>query len=76
MENNPKTNLLMHMVAQEATYDFVSNEYTDKITNEIMDYLRIKLSINPQSDKDDLIYGQIWMMIKLHNTKTQSKLNK
>ena len=76
MENNPSTNILMHMVALEATYDFVSNEYTDQLTNEIMDYLRNKLSINPQSDKDDLIYGQIWMMIKLHNTKTQSQLNK
>ena len=76
MENNPKSNMLMSMVAQEATFDFVSNEYTDELTNEIMDYLRSKLSINPQSDKDDLIYGQIWMMIKLHNTKTQSQIKR
>ena len=67
---------LLDIAALESTYAFTNNDYTDKLTNEIMDYLRHKLSINPQSDKDDMIYGHIWMTISLHNNKIKSNINK
>ena len=67
---------LLDLVALESTYAFTNNEYTDELTNEIMDYLRHKLSINPQSDKDDMIYSQVWMTINLHNKKVKANINK
>tara|TARA_R100001082_G_scaffold22073_1_gene10641 strand:- start:750 stop:971 length:222 start_codon:yes stop_codon:yes gene_type:complete len=67
---------LLDLVAIESTYAFTNNEYTDELTNEIMDYLRNKLNINPNSDKDDMIYSQIWMTISLHNNKIRTNLNK
>ena len=73
MEDNK---LLLDLVAVESTYAFTNNDYTDKLTNEIMDYLRSKLNINPNSDKDDIIYSQIWMTISLHNNKIRSNINK
>jgi|TARA_R100000482_G_scaffold20280_2_gene5883 hypothetical protein len=73
MENNKH---LLDLVAVESTYAFTNNDYTDKLTNEIMDYLRNKLNINPNSDKDDIIYSQIWMTISLHNNKIRTNLNK
>ncbi len=73
MESNKQ---LLDLVAIESTYAFTNNEYTDELTNEIMDYLRNKLNINPNSDKDDMIYSQIWMTISLHNNKIRTKLNK
>lgn len=73
MENNKH---LLDLVAVESTYAFTNNDYTDELTNEIMDYLRNKLNINPNSDKDDMIYSQIWMTISLHNNKIRTNLNK
>lgn len=73
MENNKH---LLDLVAVESTYAFTNNDYTDELTNEIMDYLRNKLNINPNSDKDDIIYSQIWMTISLHNNKIRTNLNK
>ena len=73
MENNKH---LLDLVAVESTYAFTNNDYTDKLTKEIMDYLRNKLNINPNSDKDDIIYSQIWMTISLHNNKIRTNLNK
>tara|TARA_X000001382_G_scaffold114622_2_gene93061 strand:- start:2543 stop:2764 length:222 start_codon:yes stop_codon:yes gene_type:complete len=73
MENNRH---LLDLVAVESTYAFTNNDYTDKLTNEIMDYLRNKLNINPNSDRDDIIYSQIWMTISLHNNKIRTNLNK
>tara|TARA_R100000700_G_scaffold16118_1_gene22344 strand:- start:392 stop:613 length:222 start_codon:yes stop_codon:yes gene_type:complete len=73
MESNKH---LLDLVAVESTYAFTNNDYTDKLTNEIMDYLRSKLNINPNSDKDDIIYSQIWMTISLHNNKIRTNLNK
>ncbi len=73
MESNKQ---LLDLVAIESTYAFTNNEYTDELTNEIMDYLRNKLNINPNSDKDDMIYSQIWMTISLHNNKIRTNLNK
>ena len=73
MENNKH---LLDLIAVESTYAFTNNDYTDKLTNEIMDYLRNKLNINPNSDKDDIIYSQIWMTISLHNNKIRTNLNK
>tara|TARA_R100000315_G_C5206360_1_gene121996 strand:- start:64 stop:285 length:222 start_codon:yes stop_codon:yes gene_type:complete len=73
MESNKH---LLDLVAVESTYAFTNNDYTDKLTNEIMDYLRNKLNINPNSDKDDIIYSQIWMTISLHNNKIRTNLNK
>jgi len=73
MENNKH---LLDLVALESTYAFTNNDYTDELTNEIMDYLRNKLNINPNSDKDDIIYSQIWMTISLHNNKIKTNLNK
>ena len=73
MENNIH---LVDLVAVESTYAFTNNDYTDELTNEIMDYLRNKLNINPNSDKDDMIYSQIWMTISLHNNKIRTNLNK
>ena len=73
MESNKH---LLDLVAVESTYAFTNNDYTDELTNEIMDYLRNKLNINPNSDKDDMIYSQIWMTISLHNNKIRTNLNK
>ena len=73
MENNKH---LLDLVAVESTYAFTNNDYTDELTNEIMDYLRNKLNINPNSDKEDMIYSQIWMTISLHNNKIRTNLNK
>tara|TARA_A100001515_G_scaffold107586_1_gene88446 strand:- start:728 stop:949 length:222 start_codon:yes stop_codon:yes gene_type:complete len=73
MESNKQ---LLDLVAIESMYAFTNNEYTDELTNEIMDYLRNKLNINPNSDKDDMIYSQIWMTISLHNNKIRTNLNK
>tara|TARA_Y100000356_G_C11124312_1_gene216456 strand:- start:165 stop:386 length:222 start_codon:yes stop_codon:yes gene_type:complete len=73
MESNKH---LLDLVAVESTYAFTNNDYTDKLTNEIMNYLRNKLNINPNSDKDDIIYSQIWMTISLHNNKIRTNLNK
>tara|TARA_R100000234_G_C4881308_1_gene127495 strand:- start:82 stop:303 length:222 start_codon:yes stop_codon:yes gene_type:complete len=73
MESNKH---LLDLVAVESTYAFTNNDYTDELTNEIMDYLRNKLNINPNSDKDDIIYSQIWMTISLHNNKIRTNLNK
>ena len=73
MESNKH---LLDLIAVESTYAFTNNDYTDKLTNEIMDYLRNKLNINPNSDKDDIIYSQIWMTISLHNNKIRTNLNK
>ena len=73
MENNKQ---FLDLIALETTYAFTNNEYTDELTNEIMDYLRNKLIINPQSDRDDMIYSQIWMTISLHNNKIKLNLNK
>ena len=73
MENNKH---LLDLVAVESTYAFTNNDYTDELTNEIMDYLRNKLNINPNSEKDDIIYSQIWMTISLHNNKIRTNLNK
>ena len=73
MENNRH---LLDLVAVESTYAFTNNDYTDKLTNEIMDYLRNKLNINPNSDRDDIQYSQIWMTISLHNNKIRTNLNK
>ena len=73
MESNKH---LLDLIALESTYAFTNNDYTDKLTNEIMDYLRNKLNINPNSDKDDIIYSQIWMTISLHNNKIKTNLNK
>ena len=73
MENNKH---LLDLVAVESTYAFTNNDYTDELTNEIMDYLRNKLNINPNSDKEDIIYSQIWMTISLHNNKIRTNLNK
>ena len=73
MESNKH---LLDLVAVESTYAFTNNDYTDELTNEIMDYLRNKLNINPNSDKDDMIYSQIWMTISLHNNKIKSNINK
>ena len=73
MENNKH---LLDLVAVESTYAFTNNDYTDELSNEIMDYLRNKLNINPNSDKDDIIYSQIWMTISLHNNKIRTNLNK
>ena len=67
---------LLDIAALESTYAYTNNEYTDELTNEIMDYLRNKLNINPNSDKDDMIYSQIWMTISLHNNKIKSNINK
>lgn len=64
------------LVALEATYNFTNTEYTDELTNKIMDYLRDKLSINSQSDIDDIIYSQIWFTISMHNHRIKSNLNK
>lgn len=67
---------LLDIAALEATYAFTNQNYTDELTNEIMEYLRHKLSINPQSDKDDMIYSQVWMTINLHNKKVKANINK
>ena len=64
------------LAALEACYNFTNNKYTDELTNEIMDYLRDKLFINEQSDKDDVIYSQIWLTISMHNHRIKSNLNK
>ena len=67
---------LLDIAALEATYAYTNQNYTDELTNEIMDYLRHKLDINQNSDKDDVIYSQIWMMITLHNNKIKNTLKK
>ena len=67
---------LLNIAALESTYAYTNNEYTDELTNEIMDYLRHKLNISPNSDKDDMIYSQIWMTISLHNNKIKSNIKK
>ena len=67
---------LLDIAALESTYAYTNNQYTDELTNEIMNYLRHKLNINPNSDKDDMIYSQIWMTISLHNNKIKSNINK
>ena len=43
MENNKH---LLDLVAVESTYAFTNNDYTDELTNEIMDYLRNKLNFD------------------------------
>ena len=65
MENNQ----LMNVLRSEAVWEFTKPEYTDELTNQIMDYVRDQFNVNPESDKDDIVYSQIWMMININNLK-------
>ena len=64
------------MVALEACYNYTNNKYTDELTNEIMDYLRDKLFITEPSDKDDIIYSQIWLTKSMNKHRITLNLTK
>ena len=73
-KENMESNQLMNILRSEAVWEFTKAEYTDNLTNEIMDYLRNQFKINPQSDKDDMVYSQIWMTINMNNLKIKEQI--
>jgi len=73
-KENMESNQLMNILRSEAVWEFTKAEYTDELTNQIMDYLRKQFKINPQSDKDDMVYSQIWMTINMNNLKIKEQI--
>ena len=73
-KENMENNQLMNILRSEAVWEFTKAEYTDELTNQIMDYLRKQFKINPQSDKDDMVYSQIWMTINMNNLKIKEQI--
>ena len=65
---------IKHLVKNNS--EFIDRIRDSLIQNFSLNYLRNKLNINPNSDKDDIIYSQIWMTISLHNNKIRTNLNK
>jgi len=73
-KENMENNQLMNILRSEAVYEYTNHIYIDNLTNEIMDYLRNQFKINPQSDKDDMVYSQIWMTINMNNLKIKEQI--
>lgn len=39
-------------------------DQTDELTNKIMDIIRDAFHINPDSNKDDVVYTRIWNLLR------------
>jgi len=43
---------------------YTDEEFIDELTNVVMDIIRRRFNINPDSDEDDNLYGEIHEAIK------------
>lgn len=63
-----------NLMIQEAVREFTASESVDVLTKRLAEYINEKFDVNPQSDKVQILYSTLWMIVHTHNKTIESQI--